>query len=65
MVMAGEGNGDAFLTVAGIAAGGAIAHNLGAVSSAEGPTAAGKWAVGIGLAIAVAYAAAMTAKKRG
>jgi YedE family putative selenium metabolism protein len=64
MVMAGEGNGDAFVTTAGIAAGGAIAHNLGAVSSADGPTGPGKWAVGIGLVLAAAYGVAMTAKRR-
>jgi YedE family putative selenium metabolism protein len=64
MVMAGEGNGDAFVTAAGLAAGGAIAHNLGMVSSPEGPTEAGKWATGIGLGLAVAYAVAMTAKRR-
>ena len=66
MVMAGEGNGDAFMTVAGIAVGGAIAHNLGTVSGVEpiGPTLAGKWAVGIGLALALAYAAATTASLR-
>jgi YedE family putative selenium metabolism protein len=66
MVMAGEGNGDAFMTVSGIAVGGAIAHNLGLVSTydagtvAGGPTALGMWAVGIGLAVAVPYAAWVT-----
>lgn len=70
MVMAGEGNGDAFMTVAGIASGGAIAHNLGLVSTpdvpmtAGGPTELGKWAVGIGLAIALAYAAGITFGRR-
>lgn len=64
IVMAGEGNGDAFMTVAGIAAGGAIAHNLGAVSSGRGPTEPGKWAVGIGLAISLAYAIGMTSGRR-
>ena len=72
MVMAGEGNGDAFVTVAGIAFGGALAHNMGLVSAADtpalagGPTALGMWATGIGLAIALAYAAGITfGKKQG
>jgi hypothetical protein len=64
MVMAGEGNGDAFVTVAGIAAGGAIAHNLGAVSSTAGATEPGKWAAGVGLLVAVAYAVLMTTGRR-
>lgn len=64
MVMAGEGNGDALVTVAGIAAGAAIAHNMGMVSSPDGPTEAGKWATGIGILLAVAYAVAMTARRR-
>jgi YedE family putative selenium metabolism protein len=63
MVMAGEGNGDALVTVVGIAAGGALAHNLGTVSSPLGPTEAGKWATAIGLVIAVAYAVASTARR--
>ena len=36
VVMAGEGNGDALVTAAGIAAGGALAHNFGLVSAAAG-----------------------------
>ncbi len=61
MVMAGEGNGDAFVTVCGIASGGALAHNLGLGSSPEaGPTALGRWAVGIGLAVALTYAGGIT-----
>jgi len=64
MVMAGEGNGDAFMTVAGIATGTALAHNLGMVSSPDGATSPGKWATGIGLAIAIAYAVAMTSGRR-
>ncbi|HEX5138254.1 MAG TPA: YedE family putative selenium transporter [Planctomycetota bacterium] len=64
IVMAGEGNGDAFLTVAGIATGAVVAHNLGAVSSPEGPTAVGRSAVWIGLAVSIAYAIATTARRR-
>lgn len=70
LVMAGEGNGDAFMTVAGIAVGGSIAHNIGLVSTfdagtvAGGPTAFGMWATGIGLAVALVYAAGITFGKR-
>jgi YedE family putative selenium metabolism protein len=60
MVMAGEGNGDAFVTVAGLVVGGAVAHNLDIVSSPDGVTATGKWAVGLGLALAAGYAASQS-----
>lgn len=64
MVMAGEGNGDAFLGVVGIAAGGALAHNWGLVSAAAtaeaagGATAHGKIAVVVGLVGCAVYAVA-------
>jgi hypothetical protein len=60
LVMAGEGHGDALVTCGGILLGGAIAHDLGLASSAAGPTQGGMWAVGLGLAWAIAYALAMT-----
>jgi hypothetical protein len=60
MVMAGEGNGDALVTAAGIAVGGAVAHNMGLVSTAEGATPAGRVALGVGLVFVLAYAAAVT-----
>jgi YedE family putative selenium metabolism protein len=60
VIMAGEGNGDGFVTAMGILVGGALAHNLGIVSSPAGTTNAGRIAVGIGLAVAVVYAAAVT-----
>ena len=41
-----------------------IAHNISAVSSGAGPTEAGKWAVGIGLALSLVYAVAMTTGRR-
>jgi YedE family putative selenium metabolism protein len=63
MVMAGEGNGDAFVTVAGLVVGGAVAHNLGMVSSGAGPTDAGRWAVGVGLAVSFVYAAVMSFRR--
>lgn len=56
VVLAGEGNGDAMITAAGILAGCSLAHSFQAVSSAAGPTFAGRAAVLIGLALSVAYA---------
>ncbi len=65
VVMAGEGNGDAFVTVLGILLGAAIAHGLGLVSSpVAGPTAFGKVAVGIGWAYGLAYAGAFVLGRR-
>ena len=61
LVMAGEGNADAFVGVAGLTAGGALAHTLGIVSigaSAEAPggaTSAGQVAVLVGFGFAIAY----------
>jgi YedE family putative selenium metabolism protein len=56
VVMAGEGNGDALVTVAGIAAGGALAHNFGLVSSAAGATVAGRNVVIGGIVVVLFYA---------
>ena len=50
LVLSGEGNSDSAVTVLGLIAGAAFAHNFGLASSAAGPTAAGKTAVLIGLA---------------
>ena len=46
LVLAGEGNTDSAITVFGLMAGAAVAHNFGLASSGEGPTANGKIAVG-------------------
>lgn len=51
LVLAGEGNTDSAVTVFGLMAGAAIAHNFGLASSAEGPTANGKIAVVLGIAV--------------
>lgn len=59
VVLAGEGNGDAMITAAGILAGCALAHSFGTVSSPAGATAAGRTAVLIGLAVSLAYAFAV------
>ncbi len=60
VVMTGEGNGDAFVTVAGILIGGALAHSLGIASSGVGTTSAGHVAVVVGLIVAIGYGAYYT-----
>jgi len=60
IVMTGEGNGDAFVTVAGLATGGALAHTLGLASSGAGPTAAGQTAVMVGIVAVLVYATSIT-----
>ena len=54
LILSGEGNTDSVVTVLGLMAGAAFAHNFGLASSADGPTANGKIAVVIGnVAVAV------------
>lgn len=53
LVLSGEGNSDAALSVLGMLAGAAFCHNFGLASSAEGPTSAGKVAVLIGFVVAI------------
>jgi YedE family putative selenium metabolism protein len=61
VVMTGEGNGDAFVTVLGILVGAGVAHHAGWVSTFDGPkgpggaTAAGQVAVVVGLALTLLY----------
>jgi YedE family putative selenium metabolism protein len=63
MVMAGEGNADAFLTVCGLVVGGALAHAWAVISVPAGgavpagPTDAGRAATVAGLVVAAGYAA--------
>jgi YedE family putative selenium metabolism protein len=64
MVMAGEGNADALMALAGLLTGGAIAHNFGLASSPAGPTDGGRIAVAAGIAFAAVYAAAVTRANR-
>ena len=59
VVLAGEGNGDAMITAAGILAGCCLAHSFHTVSSGSGATPAGRVAVLIGLGLSLAYAAAV------
>ena len=56
IVMAGEGNGDAFVTVAGLVVGGGLSHSLKLASSGMGTTPGGRMVVAAGIAVAVAYA---------
>ena len=64
LVLSGEGNTDSAVTVLGLLVGAAFAHNFGLASSANGPTAAGKIAVVIGLAAAALIACANTFWKK-
>ncbi|MGN0976080.1 MAG: YedE family putative selenium transporter [Gemmiger sp.] len=63
LVLSGEGNADSAVTVLGLLVGAAFAHNFGLASSADGPTAAGKIAVLIGLAVVTAIACLNTFRK--
>ena len=51
LILSGEGNSDSAVTVIGLFAGAAFAHNFGLASSAKGPTSAGMVAVVAGIAI--------------
>ncbi len=64
LVMAGEGNGDALVVVAGLTAGGALAHTLGIASSPAGVTDAGRVATSLGLLVALAYAGSIVVPLR-
>lgn len=63
LVLAGEGNTDSAVTVLGLMVGAAFAHNFGFAASADGPTANGKIAVVIGIAVVTVIAAANTFRK--
>lgn len=63
LVLAGEGNTDSAVTVVGLMVGAAFAHNFGLASSGNGPTANGKIAVVIGIAVAAVIAAVNTFRK--
>ena len=63
-VMSGEGNSDSAVTVLGLIVGAAFCHNFGLASSADGPTAAGKIAVLLGIAVVLVIACLNTFKKK-
>lgn len=65
LVLAGEGNADSAITVIGLMAGAAFAHNFGLASSGEGPTANGKIAVIIGFAVLLAIAVVNSIPRKG
>ncbi len=54
LVLSGEGDTDAVMTILGLFAGAALAMNFNLASSSSGVTNYGCWAVGIGLAITLA-----------
>ena len=64
LVMSGEGNSDSAVTVLGLSVGAAFCHNFGLASSADGPTAAGKVAVLLGIAVVLVIACLNTFKKK-
>ena len=64
LVMSGEGNSDSAVTVLGLIVGAAFCHNFGLASSADGPTAAGKVAVLLGIAVVLVIACLNTFKKK-
>ena len=64
LVLSGEGNSDAAITVIGMIAGAAFCHNFGLASSADGPTANGKVAVIIGFVVALIVSIACTRRAK-
>lgn len=56
IILSAEGNSDSTMTVFGLTAGAAFAHNFGLASSPKGPTKAGMIAVVVGLIVAVVIA---------
>ena len=63
LILAGEGNTDSAVTVLGLMAGAAFAHNFGLASSGEGPTANGKIVVIIGIVVVAVIAAVNSMRK--
>lgn len=63
LVLAGEGNTDSVVTVLGLMAGAAFAHNFKLASSADGPTSNGKIAVVAGILAVLVIAIANTVGK--
>ncbi|MDC7244977.1 MAG: YedE family putative selenium transporter [Sphaerochaetaceae bacterium] len=55
-ILAGEGNSDSAMSVLGMLAGAAMAHNFGLASSPNGPTAAGQVATILGFVVITAIA---------
>ena len=53
LILSAQGNGDAIVTVAGMIAGAALAHNFGLAASGKGVAPAGMIAVGLGLLVCI------------
>ena len=64
LVLSGEGNADSAVTVLGLLVGAAFAHNFGLAASGNGPTANGKIAVVIGIAVVTVIACVNTFGKK-
>ena len=64
LVLAGEGNSDAAVTVIGFVLGAAFCHNFGLASSADGTTPNGRIAVIAGLIVTLAIACLFTFKRK-
>lgn len=64
LVLAGSGNGDSAVAVAGLLVGAAFAHNFGLASSAAGPTAAGQIATVACIAVLLVIAVANLIRKK-
>ncbi|MBM4444351.1 MAG: YedE-related selenium metabolism membrane protein [Chloroflexi bacterium] len=64
MVLSGQGDTDAAVTVLGMMAGAAASHNFGLAASAKGVTTFGAWAVGLGLAMALAVGLLMKERRQ-
>ena len=62
LILSGEGDTDAAMTVLGLFAGAAFAHNFGLASSGAGPSSLGPVAVIIGLAFCLAVGFLMRQK---
>ena len=64
LILAGSGNSDSSMAVLGMVVGAAFCHNFGLASSGEGPTANGKIAVILGLAVVAAIGALNCGNKK-
>lgn len=66
LILSAEGDTDAGVTIFGMLAGAALAHNFGLASSATGPTLNGKWAgaVVIALLLVIGWFGTVAATKR-
>lgn len=64
LILAGEGNGDSFLTVIGMFTGAALSHNFGLASSASGTTLGGRVVTFVAIAFVLAVSLLVTRSNR-